>query len=120
MLKDISEGEGDLTRRIKVLSKDETGDLAIYFNKFIGNVMQIMKQIRSAAEQIAEHLEIPAATLSFHLKELTNSGLVDQHRQGRSLIYRLKFESMRALFVYLMEDCCQGRPDCQTDFKDRD
>jgi DNA-binding transcriptional ArsR family regulator len=69
------------------------------------------------AGQIAEHLEIPAATLSFHLKELNNAGLIDQHREGRSLIYQLNVEAMRALFAYLMEDCCQGRPElCQPDY----
>ena len=64
------------------------------------------------AGRIAEHLEIPAATLSFHLKELNHAGSDPQHRQGRSLIYRLNVEAMRALFAYLMEDCCQGRRSC--------
>ena len=64
-----------------------------------------------AAGQIAQHLAVPAATLSFHLKELQNAGLIVQQRDGRSLIYRLHVENMRALFAYLMEDCCQGRPE---------
>lgn len=53
MLKDVAEGDGDLTKRIDVLGKDETGQLAEYFNKFIGDVESIMGQIRSTAEQIA-------------------------------------------------------------------
>ena len=70
------------------------------------------------AGQIAEHLGIPAATLSFHLKELHNAGLIDQQRDGRSLIYRLNVDEMRRLFAYLMEDCCQGRPElCQPDYQ---
>lgn len=72
-----------------------------------------------AAGQIADHLQIPAATLSFHLKELHNAGLVQQHRVGRSLIYRLDGNSMRELFAYLMQDCCQGRPDLVGDRRRR-
>ena len=71
------------------------------------------------AGQIAEQLEIPPATMSFHLKELTNAGLVNQRRDGRSIIYALNVEAMRSLFGYLMEECCQGRPElCQPDYMD--
>jgi len=57
---------------------------------------------------MAEHLEVPAATLSFHLKELMHAGLVTQERQGRNLIYRASFEHMNALLGYLTANCCQG------------
>lgn len=57
---------------------------------------------------ITEALEIPAATLSFHLKELSHAGLVSQERQGRYLIYRAAFAQMNALLAYLTENCCQG------------
>jgi DNA-binding transcriptional ArsR family regulator len=57
---------------------------------------------------IAEQLDIPNATLSFHLKELMNAGLVTQERDGRSLIYRTAFEQMNALLGFLTENCCQG------------
>ena len=57
---------------------------------------------------MAEGLDIPAATLSFHLKELMNARLVTQERQGRNLIYRASFEHMNALLGYLTENCCQG------------
>ena len=74
-----------------------------------------------AAGRIAERLDIPAATLSFHLKELNNAGLIDQQRDGRSLIYRLNVEAMRGLFAYLMDDCCQSRPElCQPDYQGPD
>ncbi len=46
--------------------------------------------------------------LSFHLKELTYSGLVSSEPRGRNLIYRANFEQMNALLGYLTEHCCQG------------
>ena len=57
---------------------------------------------------MAEGSGIAAATLSFHLKELMNAGLVTQERQSRNLVYRASFEQMNALLGYLTENCCQG------------
>jgi DNA-binding transcriptional ArsR family regulator len=57
---------------------------------------------------MSEGSGIPPATLSFHLKELANAGLVTQERQGRSLVYRASFGHMTALLGYLTENCCQG------------
>jgi DNA-binding transcriptional ArsR family regulator len=57
---------------------------------------------------LAEHLGAAATTLSFHLKELTNAGLVTQERLGRYLIYRASFEQMNGLLGYLTANCCQG------------
>ena len=57
---------------------------------------------------IAEALDIPATTLSFHLKELTHAGLVTQERASRNIIYRAAFDRMNALLGYLTENCCQG------------
>lgn len=59
---------------------------------------------------LADTLGVPAATLSFHLKELLNSGLVSQERSGRHLIYRAEFKQMNALLSYLTSNCCQGEP----------
>ena len=58
---------------------------------------------------LAESLEVSATTLSFHLKELANAGLVSQERQGRHLIYRASFARMGALMAYLTENCCEGQ-----------
>jgi DNA-binding transcriptional ArsR family regulator len=58
---------------------------------------------------MAEGAGIPPATLSFHLKELANAGLVTQERQGRNLVYRAAYERMDALMAYLTENCCQGQ-----------
>jgi DNA-binding transcriptional ArsR family regulator len=53
-------------------------------------------------------LDVPASTLSFHLKELMNAGLVSQERDGRNLIYRPAIDQMQALLDYLTAHCCQG------------
>ena len=55
-------------------------------------------------------LDIPASTLSFHLKELAHAGLVGAERDGRNLIYRPSLDRMDGLLAYLTDHCCQGRP----------
>lgn len=57
---------------------------------------------------MAEALGMPAATLSFHLKELVNAGLVTQERAGRNLLYRAAYERMNAVLGFLTAHCCQG------------
>lgn len=57
---------------------------------------------------IQEALGVAPATLSFHLKELVNSGLVTQERVSRHLIYRAAYDNMNALLGYLTDNCCQG------------
>lgn len=64
-----------------------------------------------AAGAIAEALDIPNSSLSFHLAQLQRAGLIVQRRLGRSLIYRADFEAMNGLVGYLMENCCGGA-DC--------
>jgi ArsR family transcriptional regulator len=63
---------------------------------------------------MAEGLGIPANTLSFHLKELVNAGLVTQERASRNLIYRAAYEHMNSVLSYLTVNCCQGEP-CAVD-----
>lgn len=53
-------------------------------------------------------LEVPASTLSFHLKELSRAGLVAPERGGRHLLYRPCLDQMNALMGYLTAHCCQG------------
>ena len=57
---------------------------------------------------ISRRLKVSPATLSFHLKELVNAGLVSQQRNGRNLIYRADYEAMGALLAFMTENCCQG------------
>lgn len=54
-------------------------------------------------------LDVPASTLSFHLKGLLVSGLVSQQRDGRHLIYRPELAHMNTLLSYLTAHCCQGQ-----------
>lgn len=61
-----------------------------------------------AAGQIATGLGLPAPTLSFHLAQLRNAGLVDCRRDGRSLVYSASWRGMDALMAYLSENCCRG------------
>jgi len=63
------------------------------------------------AGDLSDELQVPKNTLSFHLKELVRSGLVDSERNGRSITYRLQPDGIRQLMKFLTDDCCQGRPD---------
>lgn len=56
-----------------------------------------------------EGLGIPATTLSFHLKELAQAGLVTQERASRYIVYRAAYDEMNGLLGYLTENCCAGR-----------
>ena len=55
-------------------------------------------------------LDLPASTLSFHLKALMQAELVTQRRDGRSLIYRPALAQMSELLAYLSAHCCEGQP----------
>ena len=63
------------------------------------------------AGEIAQHLEIPAATMSFHLNHLRNAGLIESRRESRSIIYALKPDAIRELLAFVTDECCQGRPE---------
>jgi ArsR family transcriptional regulator len=60
------------------------------------------------AGRIAEALDIPAATLSFHLAHLVRAGLAKSRQDGRFVIYSADFRAMRALVGFLTENCCKG------------
>jgi ArsR family transcriptional regulator, arsenate/arsenite/antimonite-responsive transcriptional repressor len=62
------------------------------------------------AGQIGEQLGLPSATLSFHLNQLRQAGLISFRREGRSLIYAAEYAAMNGLLAYLTENCCQGDP----------
>lgn len=64
-----------------------------------------------SAGEIARALDVAPNTLSAQLAVLANAGLVGSRREGRSIIYAACYGAMSELLVYLMEDCCQGRPE---------
>ena len=63
------------------------------------------------AGRIGGRLGLPAATLSFHLNQLRQAGLVSFRREGRSLIYAAAYDAMNELLAYLTENCCRGEPE---------
>jgi ArsR family transcriptional regulator len=65
-----------------------------------------------AAGAMSEALDIPAPTLSFHLKELKQARLVASERVGRSQIYRADYSAMSNLLTFLTEHCCEGVAEC--------
>ena len=67
------------------------------------------------AGRIGEELKVAAATLSFHLKELSHAGLVTSRQNGRFIYYAADFERMAGLMTFLTQNCCQGMPqECLT------
>jgi ArsR family transcriptional regulator len=56
--------------------------------------------------ELSKRLDLPAPTLSFHLKGLAQAGLVISRREGRNLYYSPNFDSMNALVGFLTENCC--------------
>jgi len=66
-----------------------------------------------AAGEISRALNIPHNTMSSHLSVLVNAGLAESQREGRSIRYSIDFDGTHSLLTFLVEDCCQGRPeDC--------
>jgi DNA-binding transcriptional ArsR family regulator len=61
-----------------------------------------------AAGEIARRLDVPAPTLSFHLRALLHAGLVSSSRDGRSLVYSADYARLRGLVAFLSENCCQA------------
>jgi ArsR family transcriptional regulator, arsenate/arsenite/antimonite-responsive transcriptional repressor len=63
-----------------------------------------------SAGRIAEALEIPGATLSFHLKELARAGLVSPRQEKQFIYYAVDFSRMAELMTFLTQNCCKGMP----------
>jgi len=63
------------------------------------------------AGEIAEALGLAPNTLTFHFDRLRAAGLVSVRRDGRSMIYAARFETMNALVGFLTDNCCGGQPE---------
>jgi DNA-binding transcriptional ArsR family regulator len=61
-----------------------------------------------AAGRVAEALELAPNTLTFHFDRLRVAGLVTVRRDGRSMIYAARYETMNGLLAFLTANCCQG------------
>jgi DNA-binding transcriptional ArsR family regulator len=59
-----------------------------------------------AAGEVAAQLDLPPATLSFHLAQLANAGLVRGRQEGRFIYYAPDFGAMNSLVGFLTENCC--------------
>jgi ArsR family transcriptional regulator, arsenate/arsenite/antimonite-responsive transcriptional repressor len=64
-----------------------------------------------SAGHVAAKLKLAPNTLTFHFDRLRSAGLVSVRRDGRSMIYAARFESMNALLAFLTENCCGGAPE---------
>jgi ArsR family transcriptional regulator len=61
-----------------------------------------------AAGQVAEKLQVSPATLSFHFKTQSHSGLIESRQEGRFIYYAANFTVMNQMLAYLTENCCAG------------
>jgi DNA-binding transcriptional ArsR family regulator len=63
------------------------------------------------AGEVARRLGVPQTTMSTHLAQLARAGLVRPRRASRSIIYVADLAGLRGLLGFLVQDCCQGRPE---------
>lgn len=68
-------------------------------------------QAGMSAGEIAHEVGVLPNTLSTHLTILTQAGLIQSRREGRSIVYSADFDGMQALLQFLIADCCDGRPE---------
>lgn len=64
------------------------------------------------AGMIGEKFGLPAATLSFHLNQLVQAGLLRRRREGRQIFYSADYPAMNTLIDFLTENCCVADPSC--------
>jgi len=64
-----------------------------------------------AAGDIARALAVPQNTMSSHLAVLSRAGLISAERFSRSIVYRAELSQFRAVMLFMLRDCCGGRPE---------
>lgn len=97
-------------------NKDMKGE--IYADRFAAlghiNRLEIFQTLVKAGSEgmaigeIASMLDIPASTLSFHLRELVRSKLVTQKKEGRTITCVANFDALNELLTFVKKDCCKG------------
>lgn len=66
----------------------------------------------AAAGEIQAHIDLPASTLSHHLKRLSSAGLVRRRNEGTFVYYSPEYDTLKQLTAYLWEDCCKRGKSC--------
>jgi DNA-binding transcriptional ArsR family regulator len=66
----------------------------------------------TAAGEIQTHVDLPASTLSHHLKRLASAGLIRSRNEGTFIYYSPNFEALKQLTAYIWEDCCERGKGC--------
>jgi len=64
-----------------------------------------------AAGDIAKTLAVPQNTMSSHLSVLSRAGLISAQRFSRSIVYRADLAKLQAVVLFMLRDCCDGRPE---------
>ena len=67
-----------------------------------------------AAGDIAKALAVPQNTMSSHLAVLSRAGLVNAQRFSRSIVYRADLARFQEVVLFMLRDCCDGRPEICT------
>ena len=99
---------------ITMEAKDAAAGFAVLAQETRLNLIRLLASRGAsgmAAGEIAAALKVAPSTLSFHLGALEQVGLVRSTRQGRHIIYAVRFVGLRELLSFLTETCCAGRPD---------
>ena len=96
---------------------DETVTLTVLSALAQSTRLQIVRRLVAsepsgiAAGDLARLIGTPQNTMSAHLAILTRAGLIKSERHSRSIIYRADLDQFRAVMVFLLNDCCGGRPE---------
>jgi DNA-binding transcriptional ArsR family regulator len=64
-----------------------------------------------SAGDIAREVAAPPSTLSSHLAILSHAGLINAQRESRSIYYSMEMDALSRLLAFVVEDCCEGRPE---------
>ncbi len=85
VLKDIAEGQGDLTRRVRVTSKDEVGDMGNWFNQFVANLQQMIRQIKdhvTLLENSADEMSAISSSMNRSTDDVSSKISATTHSTG--------------------------------------